>query len=110
MGYNKQLYFSLLFLTSHYAEVEVACDSLIFFTAIVLTECDIFNASKAYIASKSPTSHSVFLDPISLLERSPWEIPTSSDLLSQVQGSILHPCFQIWKLWVWPQRWPTPKF
>ncbi len=88
MGYNKQLYFSLLFLTSHYAEVEVACDRLIFFTAIVLTECDIFNASKAYIASKSPTSHSVFLDPISLLERSPWEIPTSSDLLSEVQGSI----------------------
>lgn len=66
MGYSKQLYFSFLFLTSCYAEVEVACikyDSLIFFTAIVLNDCDIFNAPKAYITSKSPTSHSVVLGP-----------------------------------------------
>lgn len=79
MGYSKQLYFSFLFLTSCYAEVAcIKYDSLHFFTAIVLNDCDIFNAHKAYITSKSPTSHSVVLGPtisprkVSLGESNQW--------------------------------------
>ncbi len=35
---------------------------------------------------------------------SPWEIPVRRDLLSQAEGMILHPCPELWKLWVWPLR------
>ncbi|KAI2646656.1 DNA polymerase III subunit alpha [Labeo rohita] len=41
-----------------------------------------------------------FLDLISLLDGSSWEIPVRRDLLSQAQGTILHPRPELWKLWV----------
>ncbi|KAI2653798.1 hypothetical protein H4Q32_014146 [Labeo rohita] len=40
-----------------------------------------------------------FLDLISLLDGSPWEIPVRRDLLSQTGGTILHPRPELWKLW-----------
>ncbi len=43
-----------------------------------------------------------FLDLISLLDGSPWEIPVRRDLLSQ--AGIYHPRPKLWKLWVWPLR------
>ncbi len=49
-----------------------------------------------------------FSDLISLLDGSPWEIPVRRDLLSQVEGMILHPRLELWKLWVWPLRLLRP--
>ncbi|XP_026084954.1 uncharacterized protein LOC113060276, partial [Carassius auratus] len=43
-----------------------------------------------------------FSDLVSLLDGSPWEIPIRTDLLSQAQGTIIHPRLELWKLWVWP--------
>lgn len=45
-----------------------------------------------------------FLDLMSLLDGSPWEIPFRRDLLSQVGGNIYHHSLEIWNLWVWPLR------
>ena len=45
-----------------------------------------------------------FADLVSLLDGSPWEIPIRTDLLSQAQGTIIHPRPELWKLWVWPLR------
>ncbi|XP_059409232.1 uncharacterized protein LOC132143098 [Carassius carassius] len=45
-----------------------------------------------------------FSDLISLLDGSPWEIPVRRDLLSQVEGTIVHPRPELWKLWVWHLR------
>ncbi len=45
-----------------------------------------------------------FSDLISLLDGFPWEVPVRRDLLSQAEGMILHPCLELWKLWVWPLR------
>ncbi len=45
-----------------------------------------------------------FSDLISLLDGSPWEIPCRRDLLSQAGGTLVHPCPELWKLWVWPLR------
>ncbi len=42
-----------------------------------------------------------FSDLLSLLDGSPWEIAVRRDLLT---GMILHPCPELWKLWVWPLR------
>ncbi len=45
-----------------------------------------------------------FVDLVSLLEDSPWEIPIRRDLLSQAGGTICHPRPEMWQLWVWPLR------
>ncbi len=47
---------------------------------------------------------SMVLDLISLLDGSPWEIPVRRNLLSQAEGTLVHPRPELWKLWVWPLR------
>ena len=48
-----------------------------------------------------------FADLVSLLDGSPLEIPIRRDLLSQANGSILHPRPELWRLWAWPLRGPS---
>lgn len=43
----------------------------------------------------------LFLGPMSLLQDPLWEIRIKADLLSRVQGSMWHPCLEMWKLWTY---------
>lgn len=42
-----------------------------------------------------------------LLWGQPWELPSRRDLLTQVQGTLLHPFPRGLRLWAWPLRGPS---